>query len=213
MRQLYKQQLQNSVLKFATEGKGMRGTFEGVEGRSGMQGELFGIENLFQFSYSSILQDMRSRYAAEGVGAIRRRRRTAATAAGGTAAEEEPQRAAAASQIEQEEKEEGSEAQLRAQLTFGNLLRNRDAEKVMEEVIEEAALLADDTGDTQRPDYSLLSQIKTEKNGHGSSSSSSSSGGANRRDGSSSSGTAITDASLEILKNIGMNLKVRQNVY
>lgn len=209
MRQLYKQQLQNSVLKFATEGKGMRGTFEGVEGRSGMQGELFGIENLFQFSYSSILQDMRSRYAAEGVGAIRRRRRTAATAAGGAAAEEELQRTAAASQVEQEE---GSEAQLRAQLTFGNLLRNRDAEKVMEEVIEEAALLADDTGDTQRPDYSLLSQIKTEKNGHGSSSSSSSSGGANRRDGSSSSGTAITDASLEILKNIGMNLKVRQYI-
>jgi hypothetical protein len=39
-----------------------RGSFEGVEGDSTMRGELFGVENLFQFSKHSILQAMRARY-------------------------------------------------------------------------------------------------------------------------------------------------------
>lgn len=88
MRQLYKQQLQNSVLpqpdqdlnhhdrkdnkggdddkKGIKKGKKFkRGKFEGVEGESTMRGELFGIENLFQFSQGSILQELRLKYSAQ----------------------------------------------------------------------------------------------------------------------------------------------------
>ena len=42
-----------------------RGKFQGVEGESTMRGELFGIENLFQFSENSILLDLRTKYATE----------------------------------------------------------------------------------------------------------------------------------------------------
>jgi hypothetical protein len=77
MRQLYKQQLHMSVLgnregavlfdkntlRTRTQKKKFkRGKFAGVEGESTMRGELFGIENLFQFSQGSILQELRSKY-------------------------------------------------------------------------------------------------------------------------------------------------------
>jgi hypothetical protein len=84
MRQLYKQQLQNSVLVHELlpplqeqqkeddnnnktlkrkKTKFRRGKFEGVEGVKEMRGELFGIENLFQFSTGSILQELRHKYS------------------------------------------------------------------------------------------------------------------------------------------------------
>ncbi len=90
MRQLYKQQLQKSVLMEDTHvspshgadtnikksktnpgtpsksnNNFRRGKFEGVEGESTMRGELFGIENLFQFSENSILLDLRTKYATQ----------------------------------------------------------------------------------------------------------------------------------------------------
>ncbi len=67
MRQLYKQQLQNAVPMWRSESSlssgFKRGKFEGVEGEAHMRGELFGIENLFQFSTSSILQSLRTKYS------------------------------------------------------------------------------------------------------------------------------------------------------
>ncbi len=65
MRQLYKQQLQNAVpiWQETTTTKGFkRGKFVGVDGEANMRGELFGVENLLQFSATSILQSLRAKY-------------------------------------------------------------------------------------------------------------------------------------------------------
>lgn len=74
MRQLYKQQFHQVVLpeqqlssavgedQIATKKKFQRGRFEGVDGEAKMRGELFGVENLFQFSRSSILHSLRQKY-------------------------------------------------------------------------------------------------------------------------------------------------------
>lgn len=67
MRQLYKQQLHSAVPMWQSSvnpSTGFkRGNFEGVEGEAHMRGELFGIENLLQFSTSSILQSLRAKYS------------------------------------------------------------------------------------------------------------------------------------------------------
>lgn len=65
MRQLYKQQLQNAVpiwQETTTTKDFKRGKFVGVDGEANMRGELFGIENLLQFSATSILQSLRAKY-------------------------------------------------------------------------------------------------------------------------------------------------------
>eukprot|EP01033_Poteriospumella_lacustris_P001788 gene1789-1295_t len=103
MRQLYKQQLQQVVLgdpnalaaaanstaaaaatttsSSSGEANGAntfkRGPFEGVAGESTMRGELFGVENLFQFSRGSILQALRARFRTSRRETTTRRRRSA----------------------------------------------------------------------------------------------------------------------------------------
>ena len=69
MRQLYKQQLQAAVPIWDIKTTAphqlsdfKRGRFEGVEGQASMRGELFGIDNLFQFSHESILHALRNKY-------------------------------------------------------------------------------------------------------------------------------------------------------
>jgi hypothetical protein len=61
MRQLYKQQL----YKLLHKKKLRRGKFEGVEGHQQLHGELFGVQNLFQYntnSTQSLLQGLREKY-------------------------------------------------------------------------------------------------------------------------------------------------------
>lgn len=60
MRQLYKQQLQTYVLQEGEHGR----QFRGVHEDNTMKGELFGVENLFQYSASSILKELRIKYGA-----------------------------------------------------------------------------------------------------------------------------------------------------
>lgn len=77
MRQLYKQQFHNVVLpnqlssedasSTSKKKKFQRGRFEGVDGEAKMRGELFGVENLFQFSKTSILHTLRKKYEATAV--------------------------------------------------------------------------------------------------------------------------------------------------
>lgn len=98
MRQLYKQQLQQTVLgshhhhqkkkhhnnaaggedeeieSSAADAGFRRGHFEGIEGETTMRGELFGVENLFQFSRESILQTLRARLRTSSVSTQQSRR-------------------------------------------------------------------------------------------------------------------------------------------
>mmetsp|Transcript_14805 Transcript_14805/g.20296 ORF Transcript_14805/g.20296 Transcript_14805/m.20296 type:complete len:280 (+) Transcript_14805:3-842(+) len=60
MRQLYKQQLQAYVLHEGEHGR----QFRGVHEDNTMKGELFGVENLFQYSANSILKELRIKYGA-----------------------------------------------------------------------------------------------------------------------------------------------------
>lgn len=79
MRQLYKRCLSSTVLgsrqnndgtmassssssSSSSSGGGGRGQFEGVEGDTECRGELFGIQNLFQFQEGSILKSLRVKY-------------------------------------------------------------------------------------------------------------------------------------------------------
>ena len=57
MRQLYKQQLHQVVLEKGQVDRQFRGVQD-----STMKGELFGVENLFQYSSSSILKELRIKY-------------------------------------------------------------------------------------------------------------------------------------------------------
>ena len=57
MRQLYKQQLHQVVLEKGQVDRQFRGVQD-----SAMKGELFGVENLFQYNASSILKELRIKY-------------------------------------------------------------------------------------------------------------------------------------------------------
>lgn len=61
MRQLYKRSLSSLVLGAASD-TDEAARFEGVEGDSDCRGELFGIENLFQYDQGSIIKRLRAKY-------------------------------------------------------------------------------------------------------------------------------------------------------
>lgn len=76
LRQLYKQQLSSSILDGHSDESMADRQFEGAMGSGKVifRGELFGCENLFQYSSSSILQRVRRKYEAlSGGGAVDQR--------------------------------------------------------------------------------------------------------------------------------------------
>lgn len=70
MRQLYKQNIQQAILPLANNDdsvdKKEKDRFEGIQGRSDRQGELFGVANLLQFSETSILEKLRASLEVDG---------------------------------------------------------------------------------------------------------------------------------------------------
>jgi len=64
MRQLYKQEFYRASGDMPNDDQ-LLGNFEGIAGDSSSHGELFGVENLFQYSETSILADLRRKYASE----------------------------------------------------------------------------------------------------------------------------------------------------